>query len=117
MQKRSLKANCSPSSRYVVCSATFLECPMTLQRLAFYYRDWNFCIEAGTHLRQEWICKSTENFPSSTLRNFGGDKMFKVQVDILSYVYRNNYNISSQLSSTNLRTTPKCITHLRHHRD
>ena len=43
--------------------------------------------------------------------------MFKVQVDILSYVYRNNYNISSQLSSTNLRTTPKCITHLRHHRD
>ena len=43
--------------------------------------------------------------------------MFKVQVDILSYVYRNNYNMSSQLSSTNLRTTPKCITQLRHHRD
>lgn len=43
--------------------------------------------------------------------------MFKVQVDILSYVYRNNYNISSQLSSTNLRTTPKCTTQLRHHRD
>ena len=28
MQKRSLKANCSPSSRYVVCSATFLESPI-----------------------------------------------------------------------------------------
>ena len=28
MQKRSLKANFSPSSRYVVCSATFLESPI-----------------------------------------------------------------------------------------
>ena len=28
MQKRSLKANCSPSSRYVVCSATFLDSPI-----------------------------------------------------------------------------------------
>ena len=43
--------------------------------------------------------------------------MFKAQEDILSYIYRNNFYMSSQLSSTNLRTTPKCITQLRHHRD
>ena len=43
--------------------------------------------------------------------------MFKAQVDIVSYIYRNNYNMCSPLSSTNLRTTPKCITQLRHRRD